>query len=312
MEKVIVLFLLFGFLVYLIMKIYKDKQKRVQEEIEAEERAVELDGLRKLIQEEHYIFLSNLKTKYGEITNQFEFRGLHGAIRQLYIFESSKIIIIAHKNDIKDIIPFSSILDFSVEKEDYQITSSGRTVISTTDTGSMITRGIAGGLIFGGLGAAVGAMTADRIFEMTEHSPHTFSNYSITITLDSIASPTYIMEFKGDVYTCKDVANILCIITKNRNSKEIIPDTENLRLTDMVEYRNGQGRDPLFEEVARLIVTSNTASTSYLQRRFSIAYNRAGKIMDQLEAAGIVGLAKGGKPRVVLVDSEQLEEILNS
>lgn len=71
-------------------------------------------------------------------------------------------------------------------------------------------------------------------------------------------------------------------------------------------------RDPLFDEIARLIVSSNTASTSSLQRRYSIGYNRAGKIMDQLEAAGIVGPSQGGKPRNVLVDPMTLESILNS
>lgn len=70
-------------------------------------------------------------------------------------------------------------------------------------------------------------------------------------------------------------------------------------------------KDPLFDEVARLIVSSNTASTSSLQRRYSIGYNRAGKIMDQLEAAGIVGPAHGGKPRSVLVDAITLDSILN-
>ena len=71
-------------------------------------------------------------------------------------------------------------------------------------------------------------------------------------------------------------------------------------------------RDPLFEEIARLIVTSNTASTSSLQRRYNIGYNRAGRIMDQMENAGIVGPATGGKPRQVLVDSATLELILSS
>ncbi len=71
-------------------------------------------------------------------------------------------------------------------------------------------------------------------------------------------------------------------------------------------------RDPLFEEVARRVVSSNTASTSSLQRAYSIGYNRAGKIMDQLEAAGIVGPSQGGKPRVVLVDAINLESILSS
>lgn len=71
-------------------------------------------------------------------------------------------------------------------------------------------------------------------------------------------------------------------------------------------------RDPLFEEVARRVVNSNTASTSSLQRVYSIGYNRAGKIMDQLEAAGIVGPSQGGKPRAVLVDPVGLESILAS
>ena len=69
-------------------------------------------------------------------------------------------------------------------------------------------------------------------------------------------------------------------------------------------------RDPLFEECARLVVQSDNASTSSLQRRYSIGYNRAGKIMDQMEAAGIVGPSQGGKPRQVLVDSVTLEHIL--
>ncbi len=71
-------------------------------------------------------------------------------------------------------------------------------------------------------------------------------------------------------------------------------------------------RDPLFDECARLVVTTDTASTSSLQRRYSIGYNRAGKIMDQMEAAGIVGPSQGGKPRQVLVDPVMLERILEN
>ena len=70
-------------------------------------------------------------------------------------------------------------------------------------------------------------------------------------------------------------------------------------------------RDPLFDEAASFIVSGGqTASTSSLQRRYSIGYNRAGKIMDQMEAAGIVGPSQGGKPRQVLIDSFQLSQIL--
>ncbi len=71
-------------------------------------------------------------------------------------------------------------------------------------------------------------------------------------------------------------------------------------------------RDPLFNEVARLIVQGETASTSSLQRRYEIGYNRAGRLMDQLEAAGIVGPAQGSKPRRVLVDPMQLDILLGN
>lgn len=71
-------------------------------------------------------------------------------------------------------------------------------------------------------------------------------------------------------------------------------------------------KDPLFEEAARLVVSAQQGSTSSIQRRFSIGYNRAGRIMDQLEAAGIVGAFEGSKARQVLIQDEYtLEQILN-
>lgn len=70
-------------------------------------------------------------------------------------------------------------------------------------------------------------------------------------------------------------------------------------------------RDELFEECARLIVQSQSGSTSNLQRRLNLGYNRAGRIMDQIEAAGIVGPAVGSKPREVYVKTEaELEAYL--
>lgn len=75
---------------------------------------------------------------------------------------------------------------------------------------------------------------------------------------------------------------------------------------------NLNDRDPLFEEAAAFIVAGETASTSSLQRRYGIGYNRAGRIMDQMEAAGIVGPSQGGKPRRVLVDSIQLGSIIGN
>ncbi len=72
-------------------------------------------------------------------------------------------------------------------------------------------------------------------------------------------------------------------------------------------------RDALFEEAAKMLVQMQMGSTSMLQRKFEIGYNRAGKIMDQMEAAGIVGPANGSKSRDVLVsDFDTLDRILAS
>ena len=71
--------------------------------------------------------------------------------------------------------------------------------------------------------------------------------------------------------------------------------------------------DPLFEDAARSIVISQQGSTSMIQRKFSIGYNRAGRLMDDLQKAGIVGEAMGSKPREVLItDMNSLETLLAS
>ncbi|MCD8092541.1 MAG: DNA translocase FtsK [Bacteroides sp.] len=71
--------------------------------------------------------------------------------------------------------------------------------------------------------------------------------------------------------------------------------------------------DPLFEDAARLVVIHQQGSTSLIQRKFAIGYNRAGRIMDQLEKAGIVGSAQGSKPREVFcIDENDLEMRLNN
>ena len=81
----------------------------------------------------------------------------------------------------------------------------------------------------------------------------------------------------------------------------------NMRGIDMSQ------RDAMFEDAARLVVLNQSGSTSMIQRKFSIGYNRAGRIMDQLEAAGIVGPQDGSKGRQVLVmDEVQLERIFET
>ena len=86
---------------------------------------------------------------------------------------------------------------------------------------------------------------------------------------------------------------------------------EPFRLPEYVDEKELEGkdfdsnnRDPLFEEAARLIVTSQMGSTSLIQRRMKLGYNRAGRLMDQLESAGVVGANQGSKAREVLFKTE--------
>ena len=96
---------------------------------------------------------------------------------------------------------------------------------------------------------------------------------------------------------------------------------EPLELPEPVEDAGGSGvgnatadmgsLDPFFEEAAHAVVLSQQGSTSMIQRRFSIGYNRAGRLMDQLEQVGVVGAAQGSKPREVLIqDENQLNSLL--
>ena len=76
---------------------------------------------------------------------------------------------------------------------------------------------------------------------------------------------------------------------------------------------DAKSKDEFFNDAARLVVASQFGSTSLLQRKLQLGYNRAGRIIDQLEAAGIVGPSNGSKPRDVLIHDEvSLEELLKS
>ena len=84
----------------------------------------------------------------------------------------------------------------------------------------------------------------------------------------------------------------------------VVPNTPGAPGTEV-----GKDDDPLVWEAARIVVESQLGSTSGLQRALSVGYARAGRIMDMLEAKGVVGPANGSKPREVLLDKEALEDL---
>lgn len=95
--------------------------------------------------------------------------------------------------------------------------------------------------------------------------------------------------------------------------KGIFPYYDNNTTSNSSNDVDMQHLDPLFEDAARIIVINQSGSTSLIQRKFGIGYNRAGRLMDQLEKAGVVGIAMGSKPREVLIQDEMsLNNLLKS
>ena len=91
----------------------------------------------------------------------------------------------------------------------------------------------------------------------------------------------------------------------------MLPEYEGDEAGDKVDVDLAD-RDVLFDEAARLIVRHQQGSTSLIQRKMKLGYNRAGRLIDQLEAAGIVGPFEGSKAREVLIPDEySLEQLLS-
>lgn len=109
-----------------------------------------------------------------------------------------------------------------------------------------------------------------------------------------------------------EVDDIVSFISKQRGYAQpfLLPEYVDEKEMEGKDF-DLSDRDPLFEDAARLIVQNQVGSTSLLQRRMKLGYNRAGRLMDQLEAAGIVGGSQGSKARDVLIKTEaELEQHL--
>lgn len=124
-----------------------------------------------------------------------------------------------------------------------------------------------------------------------------------------------------------DIIRLQCPFVDTNEIEEICEFVGNQRgyddaynLPEFAGDEGGQGeekdvdlenRDPMFDEAARLVVAHQQGSTSLIQRRLKLGYNRAGRLIDQLEAAGVVGAFEGSKARDVLIqDGQMLEDLL--
>jgi S-DNA-T family DNA segregation ATPase FtsK/SpoIIIE len=108
----------------------------------------------------------------------------------------------------------------------------------------------------------------------------------------------------------------ICNYIKKQDSYNMpfeLPDPDAPKYDIVENDVDMQHLDPLFEDAARLVVINQSGSTSLIQRKFAIGYNRAGRLMNQLEKAGVVGAAMGSKPREVLIQDEiSLNNLLKS
>ncbi len=109
-----------------------------------------------------------------------------------------------------------------------------------------------------------------------------------------------------------EVQNVVSFIGDQRGYPEAYQLPEPEREDGGVADFDDEDRDPLFEEAARIIVAGQQGSASLLQRKLKIGYNRAGRLIDQMERAGIVGPSQGSKPReVYITDFDSLDRLLN-
>ncbi len=118
------------------------------------------------------------------------------------------------------------------------------------------------------------------------------------------------MRLQNSFVSTEEVEAITSFIARQRgySSPYMLPSVLALEGANKVLMGD---RDPLFEDAAAIVIKTQQASTSFLQRRLKVGYSRAARIVDELEYAGIVGPAEGSKPRTVLLDSEaELERIL--
>lgn len=124
------------------------------------------------------------------------------------------------------------------------------------------------------------------------------------------------VRVQGAFVADKEVSDVVDFLRSNNETPEynhtvteIMEEPKEAQASE--EKKSQDDRDEYFEEAGRFVIESDRAAAGQLQRRFSIGFNRAGRIIDQLHKAGVVGPAEGTKPRKVLMTMEEFECMLS-
>lgn len=152
------------------------------------------------------------------------------------------------------------------------------------------------------------ASREESLMILGEEGAEKLSGYGDAIYKDELLK----LRVQVPFISTDEVNRIVSFIGSQQGFDCAYPLPDNFLQTPNIEC-DLNNRDVLFEEAARLIVVHQQGSTSLIQRKFNIGYNRAGRLMDQLEAAGIVSVAQDSSPREVLISGEyRLEKLLDS
>lgn len=120
------------------------------------------------------------------------------------------------------------------------------------------------------------------------------------------------VRLQGAFVSDEEVQSVVSFLIDNNQDVQYNDDVTNAEVTAAVSESSGTGdgdeRDVLFEQAAKFVIEKEKGSTSMLQRMFKIGFNRAARIIDQLEKAGVVGPDEGTKPRKVLMTLEEFEQ----
>jgi len=120
---------------------------------------------------------------------------------------------------------------------------------------------------------------------------------------------------QGAFVSDKEVEKIVDFLKSNGGevtyNEDILEEIEKANKSDkeVVETQEDDDTDPFLEDAIKTVVEVGQASTSFIQRRFKVGYARAGRIIDQMEARGIISGYEGSKPRQVLITMERLQEL---
>lgn len=195
-------------------------------------------------------------------------------------------------------------------------------IIATQRPSSQVITGLIKGNFPGRMAFAVSQMIDSRIILDRSGAQHLIGRGDMLFSVDGV-----ITRLQCPFIDTPEIVRICDYIKEQEDADTNIYHEEPYTLPEYVApsdngdsaASNGGGaaidsdRDPYFEEVAKWIVASgDTASTSSIQRRWQIGYNRAGRIMDQMEKAGIVGPSVGGKPRKVLLSPMDIDQMFSA